>query len=69
VGDVKKTDLPGPEALFIPGKQEGQVIMVKQMDGSVEAHQVCKIPTVRPFSFSGKSGRSPPEAGPRLARL
>lgn len=61
VGDVKKTDLPGPDALYrpgsslcccdrwfstahmcplIPGNKEGQVIMVKQPDGSVEAHQV-----------------------------
>lgn len=39
VGDVKKNDLPGPEALDNPGKKEGQVIMVKNDAGSVEAHQ------------------------------
>lgn len=40
VGDVKKSDLPGPEALSQPGKKEGQVIMVRSVGGSVEAHQV-----------------------------
>ncbi|KAK4703285.1 phospholipase A-2-activating protein, partial [Phenoliferia sp. Uapishka_3] len=39
VGDVKKNDLPGPEALDNDGKKEGQVIMVKTSSGSVEAHQ------------------------------
>ncbi|KZT61572.1 phospholipase A-2-activating protein [Calocera cornea HHB12733] len=38
VGDVKKTDLPGPEALDRPGNKEGQVIMIRQ-GGTVEAHQ------------------------------
>lgn len=37
---MKKSDLPGPEALNAPGKKEGQVIMVKGVSGSVEAHQV-----------------------------
>ncbi|KAL0946557.1 hypothetical protein HGRIS_012762 [Hohenbuehelia grisea] len=38
VGDIKKSDLPGPEALQIPGKKPGDVKMVK--NGSiVEAHQ------------------------------
>ncbi|KAF8315146.1 phospholipase A-2-activating protein [Clavulina sp. PMI_390] len=39
IGDVKKADLPGPEALHQPGKKEGQVIMVKTTGGGVEAHQ------------------------------
>ncbi|KAG9074203.1 hypothetical protein FS749_014266, partial [Ceratobasidium sp. UAMH 11750] len=39
VGDVKKTDLPGPEALERPGNKDGQVIMVKTVGGSVEAHE------------------------------
>ncbi|KAL8277995.1 hypothetical protein RQP46_009627 [Phenoliferia psychrophenolica] len=39
IGDVKKNDLPGPEALDQNGKKEGQVIMVKTTGGSVEAHQ------------------------------
>ncbi|KAM0753585.1 PFU-domain-containing protein [Meredithblackwellia eburnea MCA 4105] len=39
VGDVKKSDLPGPEALAADGKKEGQVIMVKTASGTVEAHQ------------------------------
>ena len=39
IGDVKKNDLPGTEALDQNGKKEGQVIMVKTTGGSVEAHQ------------------------------
>ncbi|KAF9261438.1 phospholipase A-2-activating protein [Marasmius fiardii PR-910] len=38
VGDVKKTDLPGLEALNNPGKKPGEVKMVKNGD-KVEAHQ------------------------------
>ncbi|KAG6880255.1 hypothetical protein C0992_001823 [Termitomyces sp. T32_za158] len=38
VGDVKKSDLPGPEALNFPGKKPGEVKMIN--NGSiVEAHQ------------------------------
>lgn len=38
VGDVKKSDLPGLEALNVPGKKSGEVKMVR--NGSlVEAHQ------------------------------
>ncbi|KAF8743159.1 PFU (PLAA family ubiquitin binding), partial [Rhizoctonia solani] len=39
VGDVKKTDLPGPEALERSGNKDGQVIMVRTAAGSVEAHE------------------------------
>ncbi|KAG6376286.1 WD40-repeat-containing domain protein [Boletus reticuloceps] len=38
IGDVKKTDLPGPEALVAPGKKAGEVKMVRSRD-TVEAHQ------------------------------
>ncbi|CAG8607111.1 16751_t:CDS:10 [Funneliformis mosseae] len=38
LGDLKKDDLHGLEALLKPGKNEGQVIMVRNRD-SVEAHQ------------------------------
>ncbi|KXN92255.1 Phospholipase A-2-activating protein [Leucoagaricus sp. SymC.cos] len=38
IGDVKKSDLPGPEALSTPGKKPGEVKMVKKGD-VVEAHQ------------------------------
>ncbi|KII89092.1 hypothetical protein PLICRDRAFT_40733 [Plicaturopsis crispa FD-325 SS-3] len=38
VGDVKKSDLPGPEVLTQPGKKEGEVKMVRNGD-NVEAHQ------------------------------
>ncbi|KAI0006182.1 WD40-repeat-containing domain protein [Russula compacta] len=38
VGDVKKSDLPGPEALSIPGRKPGEVKMVQ--NGTItEAHQ------------------------------
>lgn len=39
IGDVKRSDLPGQEALAQTGKKEGQVIMVKSPEGTVEAHQ------------------------------
>ncbi|KAI9140362.1 WD-40 repeat-containing protein [Paraphysoderma sedebokerense] len=38
VGDVKKENLPGPEALSNAGKKDGQVIMIRNED-IVEAHQ------------------------------
>ncbi|EPS96818.1 hypothetical protein FOMPIDRAFT_1038034 [Fomitopsis schrenkii] len=38
VGDVKKSDLPGLEALSTPGKKPGEVKMIKNGD-NVEAHQ------------------------------
>lgn len=38
IGDVKKSDLPGTEALFTPGKKPGEVKMVRNGD-KVEAHQ------------------------------
>ncbi|KAI0949929.1 hypothetical protein AcV7_008555 [Taiwanofungus camphoratus] len=38
VGDVKKSDLPGLEALSQPGKRSGEVKMVKNGE-NVEAHQ------------------------------
>ncbi|BGO89650.1 hypothetical protein NBRC10512_001497 [Rhodotorula toruloides] len=39
IGDLKKSDLPGPEALDQPGKKEGDVKMVKTVGGTVEAYQ------------------------------
>ncbi|BGP38000.1 hypothetical protein JCM10449v2_001927 [Rhodotorula kratochvilovae] len=39
IGDLKKSDLPGPEALDQPGNKEGQVKMVKTVGGTVEAYQ------------------------------
>ncbi|OAX34542.1 phospholipase A-2-activating protein [Rhizopogon vinicolor AM-OR11-026] len=38
VGDVKKSDLPGPDALLQPGKKPDEVKMIKNGD-VVEAHQ------------------------------
>jgi len=40
IGDLKKSDLPGPEALDEPGNKEGQVKMVRTVGGTVEAYQV-----------------------------
>ncbi|CAG8499469.1 10538_t:CDS:10 [Ambispora gerdemannii] len=37
VGDIKKDELPGPEALSEPGNKEGQVLMVRVGD-VIEAH-------------------------------
>lgn len=44
IGDIKKDALPGLEALSTPGKKDGQVIMVKATDGTVEAHSVRQSP-------------------------
>ncbi|KAH9854795.1 WD-40 repeat-containing protein [Lenzites betulinus] len=38
IGDVKKSDLPGPEALTQPGKKSGEVKMIRRGE-SVEAHE------------------------------
>ncbi|GAA5978453.1 hypothetical protein JCM10908_004359 [Rhodotorula pacifica] len=39
IGDLKKSDLPGAEALHEPGKKEGDIKLVKTDGGSVEAYQ------------------------------
>ncbi|GAA5931392.1 WD repeat PLAP family protein [Sporobolomyces koalae] len=39
VGDLKKSDIPGTDALNQPGKKEGDVKVVKTDAGVVEAHQ------------------------------
>ncbi|KAI5477830.1 phospholipase A-2-activating protein [Pseudohyphozyma bogoriensis] len=39
VGDIKKDDLPGPEALDIPGNKEGAVKVVRSAAGVAEAYQ------------------------------
>ncbi|CUM67593.1 uncharacterized protein PRCAT00005293001 [Priceomyces carsonii] len=39
VDNLKKTDIPGYEALENPGKQEGSTLMVKNASGTIEAHQ------------------------------
>ncbi|GAA5938439.1 hypothetical protein JCM3775_000892 [Rhodotorula graminis] len=39
IGDLKKSDLPRPEALDEPGTKEGQVKMVRTVGGTVEAYQ------------------------------
>ncbi|KAH8240641.1 hypothetical protein KR026_002636 [Drosophila bipectinata] len=38
IGGVKKTDLPGPEALLSNGTREGQTKMVRHPDGSVKCY-------------------------------
>ena len=39
LGEIKKTDLPGPEFLYQKnGTKEGQIQMIKESDGSVTAH-------------------------------
>lgn len=42
VGDVKKTDLPGKEALNNPGQKQGAILMINN-NGQVEAYQVCRL--------------------------
>lgn len=50
IGDLKKNDLPGPEALDQPGKKEGEIKLVKSAGGSVEAFQVGDKSGAHPFS-------------------
>ncbi|XP_016954998.1 phospholipase A-2-activating protein [Drosophila biarmipes] len=38
IGGIKKTDLPGPEALLANGTREGQTKMVRHPDGSVKCY-------------------------------
>ncbi|KAH8293200.1 hypothetical protein KR044_011962 [Drosophila immigrans] len=38
IGGIKKTDLPGPEALLSNGTREGQTKMVREADGSVKCY-------------------------------
>ncbi|EPY51121.1 WD repeat protein Lub1 [Schizosaccharomyces cryophilus OY26] len=42
VGDVKKGSLPGPEILTTPGKNEGDVVMVR-VNNDVEAYQWSQV--------------------------
>ncbi|KAK6463817.1 WD40-repeat-containing domain protein [Scheffersomyces coipomensis] len=37
--ELKKTDIPGLDALTRPGKHEGATLMVKNVEGGIEAHQ------------------------------
>ncbi|GAA6061577.1 hypothetical protein JCM10212_004327 [Sporobolomyces blumeae] len=39
IGDLKKSDLPGTDALSEPGKKEGDVKVIKTESGTVEAYQ------------------------------
>lgn len=43
VGDLKKSDIPGTDALHQPGKKEGDVKVVKTDSGVVEAYQVRSL--------------------------
>lgn len=39
LGDVKVSELPGPEALFQKGKADGETKMVRQADGKIMCYQ------------------------------
>lgn len=77
IGDVKKENLPGIEALGRDGKKEGEVLMVKNEKNVVEAHQV-RGPTRYAFqadadcffdtSLPPGSGRPLSSRGKRSAR-
>jgi phospholipase A-2-activating protein len=38
-GDLNPDKVPGPEILYTQGKKDGQAIVVKQPDGSIDAYQ------------------------------
>lgn len=56
--DLKKTDVPGYEALEMPGKQEGSTIMVKNAAGTIEAHQWSGGDWVKIGDVVGSTGGS-----------
>lgn len=58
VDDLKKTDLPGYDALKNPGKEEGSVIMVKNPSGIIEAQQWSGGEWVKIGDVVGSAGGS-----------
>lgn len=58
VDDLKKTDIPGYDALLKPGKQEGSTIMVKNPNGTIEAHQWSGGEWVKIGDVVGSAGAS-----------
>lgn len=58
VDNLKKTDVPGYEALLHPGKQEGSTIMVKNANGTIEAHQWSGGEWIKIGDVVGSSGNS-----------
>lgn len=58
VDDLKKTDIPGYDALLQPGKQEGSTIMVKNPNGTIEAHQWSGGEWVKIGDVVGSAGNS-----------
>lgn len=58
VDDLKKSDIPGYEALDKPGKQEGSTIMVKNPSGTIEAHQWSGGEWVKIGDVVGSTGSS-----------
>ncbi|KAG7191645.1 uncharacterized protein KQ657_002914 [Scheffersomyces spartinae] len=57
--DLKHTDLPGPEVLEKPGKQEGQIILVKiPATGTIESHQWSSGSWMKIGDVVGAAGNS-----------
>lgn len=42
IGDIKTEELPGPDALHIPGKKEGQTLMIRRKN-AIEAYQWSQL--------------------------
>ncbi|XP_043643403.1 phospholipase A-2-activating protein [Drosophila teissieri] len=66
IGGVKKTDLPGPEALLSNGTREGQTKMVRHADGSVKCYNWALGNWNLVGDVTGASGGTQSSSGKKL---
>ncbi|KAH8413203.1 hypothetical protein KR009_008741 [Drosophila setifemur] len=66
IGGIKKTDLPGPEALLSNGTREGQTKMVRHADGSVKCYSWDMGNWNLVGDVSGASGGTQASSGKKL---
>ncbi|XP_050319721.1 phospholipase A-2-activating protein [Bactrocera neohumeralis] len=66
IGGIKKTDLPGPEALLTNGTREGQTKMVRHQDGSVKCYAWQLGQWTLVGDVTGASGGSQASSGKTL---
>ncbi|KMY87437.1 phospholipase A-2-activating protein [Drosophila simulans] len=66
IGGIKKTDLPGPEALLSNGTREGQTKMVRHADGSVKCYSWTLGNWNLVGDVSGASGGTQSNSGKKL---
>lgn len=69
MNELKRTDIPGYDALTRPGKQEGSTIMVKNPTGVIEAHQWSSGEWVKIGDVVGSGGGSGSGSGSKVEYL